>query len=43
MFGEELRRHVEDDLMKRGPHPDARPMGAFSIGQRVEEVASDRC
>ena len=36
MFGEEFRRHVEDDLMKREPHPDAKPMGAFSIGQRAE-------
>jgi hypothetical protein len=33
MFGEEFRRHVEDDLMKREPHPDARPMGAFTIGR----------
>ena len=32
LFGEEFRRHVEDDLMKRTPHPDAKPMGAFSIG-----------
>jgi len=31
MFGDEFRRHIEDDLMKREPHPDARPMGAFSI------------
>jgi hypothetical protein len=23
LFGEEFRRHVEDDLMKRTPHPDA--------------------
>jgi hypothetical protein len=36
MFGEEFRRHVEDDLMKRTPHPDAKPMGAFSIGRRAE-------
>jgi len=27
---------VEDDLMKRTPHPDAKPMGAFPIGQRSE-------
>jgi hypothetical protein len=32
LFGEEFRRHVEDDLMKRTPHPDAKPMGAFPIG-----------
>src|SRR6059036_2497232 len=33
LFGEEFRRHVEDDLMKRTPHPDAKPLGAFSIGR----------
>ena len=32
LFGEEFRQYVESDLMKRPPHPDARPMGAFSIG-----------
>jgi len=32
LFGEEFRRHVEDDLIKRTPHPDAKPLGAFSIG-----------
>jgi hypothetical protein len=36
LFGEEFRRHVEDDLMKRTPHPDAKPMGAFSIGRPSE-------
>ena len=36
MFGEEFRRHVEDDLMKRTPHSDAKPRGAFSIGRRAE-------
>jgi hypothetical protein len=36
LFGEEFRRHVEDDLMKRDPHPDAKPMGAFNIGRRAE-------
>src|ERR1700757_1856631 len=35
MFGEDFRRYVEDDLMKRQPHPDARPMGAFSIGEGI--------
>jgi hypothetical protein len=24
--------------MKRTPHPDAKPMGAFSIGRRGEQV-----
>jgi hypothetical protein len=33
MFGDEFRRYIEADLMKREPHPDAKPMGAFSIGQ----------
>jgi hypothetical protein len=37
LFDEEFRRHVEDDLMKRTPHPDAKPMGAFSIGQRTSD------
>ena len=36
MFGDEFRRHIENDLMKREPHPDAKPMGAFPIGQRSE-------
>jgi len=36
VFGEEFRHYVEDDLMKRTPHPDAKPMGAFSIGQPAE-------
>jgi hypothetical protein len=36
MFGEEFRHYVEDDLMKRTPHPDAKPTGAFPIGQRSE-------
>jgi hypothetical protein len=34
MFGDEFRRYIESDLMKREPHPDAKPMGAFSIGDR---------
>jgi len=36
MFGEEFRRHVEDDLMKRTPPSDAKPMGTFNIGRRAE-------
>jgi len=36
MFGEEFRRYVENDLMKREPHPDAKPFGAFPIGRRAE-------
>ena len=31
MFGDEFRQYIETDLMKREPHPDAKPMGAFSI------------
>jgi hypothetical protein len=34
LFGDEFRRHVESDLMTRKPHPDAKPMGAFSLGPR---------
>jgi hypothetical protein len=33
MFGDEFRLFIENDLMKREPHPDAKPMGAFPIGQ----------
>jgi len=33
MFGDEFRRYIEKDVMKRAPHPDAKPMGAFSIRQ----------
>lgn len=32
LFGGEFRRYIENDLMKREPHPDAKPLGAFSIG-----------
>jgi hypothetical protein len=31
LFGDVFRAHVEDDIMKRTPHPRARPLGAFSI------------
>ena len=37
LFGDEFRRYIEDDLMKREPHPDAKPMGAFSIGRSAEQ------
>lgn len=36
LFGEEFRCYVQDDLMKRTPHHDAKPLGAFSIGQRSD-------
>ncbi len=35
LFGDEFRRHVENDLMKRTPHPDAKPMGAFSLAEEI--------
>jgi len=35
-FGEEFRRYIENDLMLRPPHPDAKPLGAFTIGPRTE-------
>ena len=35
LFGDEFRRFVEGDLMKRTLHPDAKPFGVFSIGKEV--------
>jgi len=32
MFGDEFRRYIENDVMKREPHPDAKPVQAFSTG-----------
>jgi hypothetical protein len=32
LFGDEFCRYVEQDLTQRKPHPDARPLGAFRIG-----------
>ena len=32
LFGKEFRDYVENDIMKRKPHPRAQPMGAFPIG-----------
>jgi hypothetical protein len=40
LFGEEFRRHVEDDLMKRTLHPDAKPFGVFSIGKEPQPQAA---
>ena len=34
LFGHEFRHYVENDIMKRQPHPSAKPMGAFSIGSQ---------
>lgn len=36
MFVSAFRRYIGEDLMKREPHFDAKPMGAFSIAQRPE-------
>jgi hypothetical protein len=36
LFGEEFRRYIENDLMMRPPHPDAKPLGAFSIAAGTE-------
>jgi hypothetical protein len=35
MFGDEFRRYIEDEVMKKQPHPDAKPMGAFSLGAEL--------
>jgi hypothetical protein len=32
LFGDSFRQHVEGDIMKQTPHPDARPLGAFPLG-----------
>jgi hypothetical protein len=37
LFGDEFRQHIEDELMNRKPHPDAKPMGAFRIGSTSEK------
>ena len=36
IFGDEFRDYVENDITKREPHPEAKPMGAFSIGRTPE-------
>ena len=36
MFGDEFRRYIEDEVIKRQPHPDAKPMGVFPIGHPPE-------
>ena len=33
MFGDEFRRCIEDDLIKREPRPGTKPLGAFSLDQ----------
>ena len=37
MFGDEFRRYIDHDLIKREPHPDARPMGVFSLAGPATE------
>jgi hypothetical protein len=32
LFGGNFREHVDNDIMKRAPHPDAKPLGAFPLG-----------
>ncbi len=34
MFGAAFRDHIENVVMKRDPHPDAKPLGAFPIGSK---------
>ena len=31
LFGDEFRRYIDEDLMKREAHPEARPMGLFPL------------
>jgi hypothetical protein len=33
---DEFRRYIEDEVMKKKLHPDAKPTGAFSLGPRTE-------
>ena len=42
IFGEEFRDYVENDIMRREPHPEAKPMGAFSIRVPGEDTARQR-
>jgi len=37
LFGSEFRDHFENDIMKRDPHSDAKPLGAFSIAADLRE------
>jgi hypothetical protein len=37
-FGNEFRPYIEDELTKKEPHPDAKPMGVYSIRQSAEQV-----
>jgi hypothetical protein len=38
LFGEQFRRYIENDLMIKPPHPDAKPLGAFTIARRTEKL-----
>jgi hypothetical protein len=35
IFGEEFRQCIEDDLLKREPHPNAKPLGAFNLRKEI--------
>ncbi len=39
LFGAAFRDHIENVVMKRDPHPDAKPLGAFPIGS--EPIGGD--
>src|SRR5262249_58975748 len=43
MFGDEFRCYIDDDLIKREPHPDAKPMGVFSLGSTPEQTPTRGC
>jgi hypothetical protein len=36
LLGDEFRRFIENDLMTRETHPDAKPMGVIPIGQSAK-------
>lgn len=36
LFGDGFRTYVETEIMVRKPHPAAMPMGAFSIGDEID-------
>ena len=35
MFGDEFRRYIEGEVMKKKPHADAKPMGVFSLSEEI--------
>jgi hypothetical protein len=36
LFGAQFREHIENDIMKREPHPDASPLGAFRLSDLAD-------